>query len=145
VAAENVTLRELRSQLRATELELADLDSRVGRTPARTEELGALEEKATVLRESYLEFLRKVQEAELAENLEATQSGERVSVLNWASPPTRPERARWKYLVAGIIASFGAAAAVGVLLETFDPVLLSPAQMEAAADLPVLGSVPRIV
>jgi capsular polysaccharide biosynthesis protein len=46
--------------------------------------------------------------------------------------------------VVGIIASFGAAAAVGVLLETFDPVLLSPAQMEAASDLPVLGSVPRI-
>jgi uncharacterized protein involved in exopolysaccharide biosynthesis len=144
VAAENVTLRELRSQLRATEAELADLDARVGRTPARAEDLSALEEKATVLRESYLEFLRKVQEAELAENLEATQSGERVSVLNWATPPTRPERARWKYLVVGIIASFGAAAAVGVLLETFDPVLLSPAQMEAASDLPVLGSVPRI-
>jgi len=145
VAAENVTLRELRSQLRATEAELATLDARVGNTPARAEELSALEEKVTVLRETYLEYLRKVQEAELAQNLEATQSGERVSVLNWATPPTRPERARWKFLVVGIIASLGAAAAMGVLLETFDPVLLSPTQMEEASDLPVLGSVPRIV
>ena len=59
-------------------------------------------------------------------------------------PFYRPERARWKYLVVGIIGAFGAAAAVGVLLETFDPVLVSTAQMEAASDLPVLDSVPRI-
>jgi len=144
-AAEQVTLRELRSQLAATEGELAGLDVRVARTPARQEELGALEEKESVLRETYLEFLRKVQEAELAQNLEATQSGERVSVLNWATPPTRPEHEPWKYLLAGLLASFGAALAVGVLLEIFDPFLLSTEQMETAGELPVLGSVPRIV
>jgi len=144
VAAEQGTLHELRSQLRATEAELADLDSRVGRTPARQEALAALDEKASVLRETYLEFLRKVQEAELAENLEATQSGERVSVLSWATPPTRPERARWKYLLVGIVASAGLAGALVLVLEAFDPVLLTAVQMEAAGDLPVLGSVPRI-
>jgi uncharacterized protein involved in exopolysaccharide biosynthesis len=144
VAAEHVTLRELRSQLRETEAELAALDARVGRTPARQEELAALEEKASVLRETYLDFLRKVQEAELAQNLEATQSGERVSVLNWATPPTRSERSRVKYLVAGLLATMLGTVAVGVLLEIFDPVLLSVDQMESAGDLPVLGSVPRI-
>ena len=145
VAAEHVTLRALRAQLRETEAELASLDTRVARTPARQEALAALEEKASVLRESYLEFLRKVQEAELAQNLEATQSGERVSVLSWAAVPTRSERNRWKYLIAGTLASLMGTVGIGVLLEIFDPVLLSAEQMETAGELPVLGSVPRIV
>jgi len=144
VAAEQATLRELRSQLRETETELAALDVRVARTPARQEELAALEEKATVLRETYLEYLRKVQEAELAENLEATQAGERVSVLSWATPPTQPARSRLKYLVAGVMASLIGAVGVGALFEIFDPVLLSVSEMESAGDIPVLGTVPRI-
>jgi hypothetical protein len=43
-----------------------------------------------------------------------------------------------------MLASFGAALALGILLEIFDPFLLSVEQMEAAGELEVLGSVPRI-
>ena len=144
VAAEQRTLDELRSQLTSTEQEIRDLDARVARTPIRSEELEAMEQKAGVLREEYLDFLRKVQEAELAESLELAQQGERVAVLNRAEPPTRPERNRLMYLAAGIVASLGAAAAAGALLEIGDPVLVDARQTESATGLPVLGSVTRI-
>jgi uncharacterized protein involved in exopolysaccharide biosynthesis len=144
VAAEQRTLDELRSQLAAAEQEIRELDARVARTPLRSEELEAMEQKAGVLREEYLEFLRKVQEAELAENLELAQQGERVAVLNRAEPPTRPERNRLMYLAAGIVASLGAAAAAGVLVEIDDPVLVDAQQTERTTGLPVLGSVSRI-
>jgi len=144
VAAEQASLVELRRQLAATEAELAELDDRVARTPKREEELAALEQRATVLRESYLDFLRKVKEAELAESLEAAQHGERFSVLDRAVPPTSPVQARFKYLLAGIVASLALAGGVGLLIEVVDPVLFDAEQIERLTDLPVLGSVPHI-
>jgi uncharacterized protein involved in exopolysaccharide biosynthesis len=144
VAAEMEMVKELRSQLAATDRAIRDLDARVAQTPLRQEELGAMDQKASVLREDYEEFLRKVREAELAESLERAQQGERVSLLNQAFAPSQPEKSRLKYLAAGLAASLAAAAAIGILLELLDPVLLSIRQVEESSELPVLGSVPRI-
>lgn len=144
VAAEHRALAELRAQLAATEQEIRDLDRRVGETPARAEEFEALDQKAVVLRENYLEFLRKVQEAELSESLELAQQGQRVSILNPAAPPMRPETDRLTSLVFGLFASLAAAGAAGVLFELSDPVLVDLAHAEAETGLPGLGSVPII-
>jgi uncharacterized protein involved in exopolysaccharide biosynthesis len=128
-AAPQGTLGELRDQLAAAEVMIRDLDARVARTPARQGVLTALEEREGVLRESYLDFLRKVND---------------FSVSDPAEAPVDPMRSRWKYLIAGVLASFGLSLAVGVLLETLDPVLLTPDQLESASGLNVLGSVPRL-
>jgi uncharacterized protein involved in exopolysaccharide biosynthesis len=143
-AAPQGTLGELRDQLAAAEVMIRDLDARVARTPARQGVLTALEEREGVLRESYLDFLRKVNDAELAQAMELAQQGNRFSVSDPAEAPVDPMRSRWKYLIAGVLASFGLSLAVGVLLETLDPVLLTPDQLESASGLNVLGSVPRL-
>jgi uncharacterized protein involved in exopolysaccharide biosynthesis len=134
----------LRSQLAQTERELEELGARVERMPAVQEQLAALEEKSTILREQYFEFLRKVQDSELSESLLLAQQSERVSVLNRAVPPRRPMRARWKFLALGLVASLGLSVWLGLVLEMTDPVLLTPGQVEAAGEIPVLASVPRI-
>jgi uncharacterized protein involved in exopolysaccharide biosynthesis len=144
VSAERRTLAELHKQRAATEAQLREIDVRVANTPKRQEELNALEEKVGVLRGSYREFLRKVQDAELAQNLESAQQGERVTILDPAAPPARPERNRRKYLLAGIAAAFGFSLAVGFMLELADPVVVSSDHAETAFGLPVLGSVNRI-
>jgi len=138
------TLVELRAQLSTTEARIKALDARVASTPLRQEEIGALEERETVLRENYLAFLRKVQGAELAESLESAQQGGRVSIVDEALAPSKPTRSRFTLLAAGIIASLAFSLGTGVLLEIRDPVLVTTQQLEAAAGLPVLGSVPRI-
>ena len=99
-------------------------------TPARQEEIAALEQKTEVLRTNYLEFLHKVQEAELAENLESAQKGEHVSVLDRATVPTSPERSRQKFLAAAALLALGCGVGVGFLLEIADPVLFSARQIE---------------
>ena len=137
-------LDQLREQLATTELELSELDERVGRTPARREELAALQEHETVLRDSYLSFLRKVQEAELAQSLETAQQGARFSVSDRAYPPVKSTQDRIKLLLAGLLLSFAIAAGVGMLLEALDPVLVSKDQIESVGGLPVLGSAPRL-
>ena len=143
-ASTDRTIRELRVQLAGTEAEINSLDARVGMTPARQEEIAALEQKTEVLRTNYLEFLHKVQEAELAENLESAQKGEHVSVLDRATVPTSPERSRQKFLAAVALLALGCGVGVGFLLEIADPVLFSARQIEDRYDMPMLGSVPRI-
>ena len=143
-ASTDRTIRELRVQLAATEAEIGALDAQVGLTPARQEELAALEQKVEVLRTNYLDFLHKVQEAELAESLETAQKGEHVSVLDRAAVPTAPERSRRKFLALALVLAVAGGFGVGLLLEIVDPVLFSASQLEQRYDLPVLGSVPRI-
>lgn len=144
IAAAQQTVEELRRQLARTEAELVDLDARVARTPSRQEELAALEERAEVLQESYRDFLRKVQEGELAASLESAQQGERFSVLEQAEPPSRPTGSPWKLFLGGGIGSFALAIAAGVLLEMFDPVLVTTRQVKTASGIQVLGSAPHI-
>jgi uncharacterized protein involved in exopolysaccharide biosynthesis len=144
VAAERRGLEEIRRQQQETEAQIGEVDIRVANTPKRQEELGALQEKTLVLRDNYREFLRKVQDAELAQNLELAQQGERVVVLDRAAPPTQPMRTRGKYAIAGIVASFGLSLGLGVLLELMDSVIVSADQIESTFGIPVLGSVYRI-
>lgn len=142
--AADQTLAVLRGQLAATEREIATLDAKIGEMPQVQEGLASYEEKASILRENYLDFLRKVQDAELDENLLKAQQGERVSVLNPAEPPSQPMRGRWQYLGFGLFASLGLALLIGIALELVDPVVVSAEQVARLSGLPTLGSVARI-
>ena len=51
------------------------------------------------------EFLRKVEDAEMAQELESAQQGGRFTLVDEAEPRMNPKRARWKYLAAGLAAS----------------------------------------
>lgn len=144
IAAERKQLESLRQQQVAVEKEIAELDAQVDQTPMRREEFSALEQRATVLRENYLGFLRKVQEAELAQSLESAQQGARISVLDRATPPDAQRHARWKLLAVGGVASIALTVGLAILLELLDAVVVSPKQLEAITDKPLLGSVPRI-
>ncbi len=137
-------IARLREQLSNVEGEIADLDSRANRAPVVAEQLAALERKEVVLREDYLDALRKVQEAELAENLESAQQGGQVSILDPASPPTKPKVARVLIAAAGLVGSVGLTVCVAFLLELLDPVMLGSGMIERESGKPVLGSVPLV-
>jgi len=135
----------LKSQLEETEATAVGLNARVERAPAVREELTALEQAEEVLRENYLDTFRKVEEAELAESLEAAQQGAQVSVLDRAQPPAEPERSRPKLAVLGLMVTLALSAGLAVLLELVDPVVVSARQLEGIVGLPLLGSLPRIL
>ena len=143
-SASQRTLRALEAQLAEVESEIIKLDLLVAHIPARQEELVALAEKESVLRETYLEFLRKVEDAELAQELEQTQRGERFSIVDLAVPSSHPTTPRWTYFAVGLLASIACSLGIGVALEALDPVILTTRQLERIADLPALGSVRMI-
>ena len=136
-------LEALREKLALTEQQLAEIDTRVDRIPGRSEDLAALQQRASVLRESHLEFMRKVKDAELAETLESAQQGPQVSLLDPAHIPTGPVRPPGLFLLPGLLGAFVLAAAIGIGLEVLDPVLLSAGHFGSLGSAPVLGSVYR--
>ena len=144
IRASRTELSLMRKRIVEIDAEMDELVVRVDRIPALSEELSSLEQKEQVLRENYLASLRKVEEAELAENLETAQHGAQIEILERARPPASPKLSRWLLLAAGVALSFGLAVGVAVLLELVDPVVLNARQIEDLIDRPVLGSLPRV-
>ncbi len=131
---------QLRDRLAAAEAEAQEIDARLDRIPERSNEISALQERAAVLRGSYLEFMQKVQDAELAEELESAQQGPRVTMLDRAQVPTGPARPMIMFLLPALVATIALAAGIGVGLELLDPVVLSGGHLEKIGSPALLGS-----
>lgn len=137
-------LANYREQIAAADAEMEQLELRMVRMPQREVELSGLQQRAKVVEESYFQLLAKLKEAELAESLELSQQGGVVAVLQEATPPLTPEKGRLKIAAAGILASFGLAFALAMLLELRDPVIATAHGVEALAGVPVLGVMPKV-
>jgi uncharacterized protein involved in exopolysaccharide biosynthesis len=144
VRAGRTELALMRQRIGEIDAEMDELVQRVDKIPAAAEELKALEQKETVLRENYQASLRKVEDAELAETLETAQHGAQIEILERARPPLAPKQSRWLLLAAGVALSIGLSLGVALLLELVDPVVLNARQLEEVIDRPVLGSLPRV-
>lgn len=138
-------LTQFEQELAHTNGEIKTLEQRVRRIPENAEKLMALEERAAVLREQYLEFLRNVKESELAESLERAQQGAQIKVAERARVPAKPKLARRVVAAAGAAASLVLGLLAAAAFEFLDPVLASASSLENVGARPVLGVVPRIV
>jgi uncharacterized protein involved in exopolysaccharide biosynthesis len=134
-------LESMRLELREVDIEMSELDVRAAAIPQNAEAFDALTQNSRVLEEKYLEFLRKVQDAKLAEELERSQQGPRVSILDHASPPSDPIRSSIRYLQLGIAVSIGLAILAALLAELIDPIVLDDEHLEFIGTGPVLGSI----
>lgn len=144
VDAERREIERLKQQLSQLETEVEDLNGRIDRTPGVGEKLAALEEKQQVLREDYVDSLRKVESAELAESLESAEQGSQVSILDSAAPPSAPTHPRWHVTVAGAGASLAMALGLALLLELLDPVVVGVRDLERLCEGPALGTIPYV-
>lgn len=133
-----------REQIAAADAEIEQIEQRMARMPQREVELSGLQQRAKVVEESYFQLLAKLKETELAESLELSQQGGVVAVLQAATPPLTPEKGRLKIAAAGLLASFGLAFALAMLLELRDPVIATAQGVEALAGVPVLGVMPKV-
>jgi polysaccharide biosynthesis transport protein len=141
VSAAIRTLSNLRLQVVEISQEMQRLDQRASEIPAVAEAFDALTQNSRVLEEKYLEFLRKVQDAKLAEELERSQQGPRVSVLDHAATPNEPIRSGTRYLQLGIVGTIMMCLMVALFAELIDPTVLSSEHFEYVGNAPVLGSI----
>jgi succinoglycan biosynthesis transport protein ExoP len=136
---EGISLEQLR--LRQIDAEVGELDRRVDSAPRIAEQYDSLIREEQILRENYVEYLRKLKNAELALSLESAQQGAQMTRLDTALPPTSPVMERWLVGCIGVFLSIGAAAFVGAWRELVYPVVIDAQHLESVARIPHVGSI----
>jgi polysaccharide chain length determinant protein (PEP-CTERM system associated) len=123
----------------------AAVEALLAGTPRVAEQLDALEREYKHLFESYQDFSNRRLEATIQAQLERRQLGEQFRVLESAVAPPKPASPNRPLIVMlGIFFGLALGGALGVLLEAADSTLHSARQLQAALQVPVLSSIPRI-
>lgn len=111
-------IRMLNKQADAAQQQIADLETRVARTPDVERGLTALTRDYDNVFREYQEVLAKQQDAQLAENLEVNQQAEKFSILEPALRPDKPSSPdRPKLIVLALFAALAAGGAAAFAVE----------------------------
>jgi polysaccharide biosynthesis transport protein len=158
VAQTNERLASLKAQIAATGNEIAFRtgeqerisaemkanSERINRLPLREQQMAQVTRDYEISKTNYRNLLDKKLAAEMAADLEHGQKPERLTLLDPARVPEKPERPNRPMLyVFGGLLSIAMGAAAGLGLEIRAGRLLG--QWELAATIPVLARVPKIV
>lgn len=130
-------------RLAEIDVEVARLEALIDKTAEITEEYSALSREESILNENYTEYLRKLKDSELAQSLENSQQGARLSRLESAIPPRAPVMPRWQYRAVVIVLSLGAGLGICILRDLIFPVVIDDADLEHLTGVPTIGTIPR--
>lgn len=131
--------RDLRGKIRSYQL-------RVEATPKREQQLTELTRDYNNTQGSYDELLRKKMDAQLSENLEKLNKGEKFLILDKAIVPTRPYLPnRGKILLMGLGGGLGLGIGLALLLEMMFPVFHNLPSLKERLNTPIVIAIPEIV
>jgi polysaccharide biosynthesis transport protein len=158
VAQTNERLASLKAQIAAADNEIAfrtaeqerisaDMQAnseRINRLPLREQQMAQVTRDYEISKTNYRNLLDKKLAAEMAADLEHGQKPERLTLLDPARVPEKPERPNRPLLFAlGGLLSVAIGVAAGLGLEIRAGRLLG--QWELSAAIPVVGRIPKIV
>jgi uncharacterized protein involved in exopolysaccharide biosynthesis len=139
---ERTALRSQREQLRAR---IADFENRLAEAPAVEQEYNALMRDLQGAQFKYQEVRQKEMAAQVSENLESEQKGERFTLIEPPLVPEEPSRPnRPLVLLLGLIASLAAALGVPVLLDALDGSVRGQRDLTRLVTAPPLAVIPWI-
>jgi polysaccharide biosynthesis transport protein len=159
VDAESAPLLQLQSQLQANQAEISNrertiaaLESRIGEyqtrlnsEPATEQELAELTRGYDQSKANYDELLKKKNQSVMATSMEQMQQGERFTMLDPPSHPTKPDFPnRRKFSAFGIAAGIGLGLLVVFLFEFLDDRLHDEKELKALLGTPIISEVPEI-
>ena len=141
---------ELKLQIAAQNARLATLakameklQGQVDRTPAREQEMLALERDYANMQANYQNILEKRLNARIAENLEKRQKGERFRILDPANLPTTPEGPdRYIIVLAGFVIGLGLGYGLAFVIEQWNPTFRRSEEAEVSLGFPILATIP---
>lgn len=142
IDAELEKLKQEEATLRAS---IADVERRLQSMPARQQEFALVSRDRQSARDLYDSLLKRYEEAQLAESMEADRQGERFRVLEAAVAPEGPSAPNRPFiLVLGLLAAIALAGAAVVAAEQIDTSFHSLDELKAFTSVPVLATVPAI-
>ncbi len=134
----------LGTQRDESKVSIADLQSRVARTPEVERGLQALTRDQENISREYRDVLAKQQDAQLAENLEDNQKAEKFSILEAAlrpEKPSSPERA--KLIVLAIFVALGAGGLVALGAEFLAATIRGRSHLETLIEGHAIAIIPQ--
>lgn len=124
---------------------IADMETRVEKSPRREQEMVSLTRDYENLKASYDDLLKKKLDAEVAQNLEKRQKGEQFQIVDPAALPQEPFTPNRPMvfgigLAAALLVGFGGAFG----FEMLNPTLRGRRDFQHFIQVPVLASIPII-
>jgi polysaccharide chain length determinant protein (PEP-CTERM system associated) len=156
-AEDDIGVAQLKSQLRANDLELQNsakkeqrlrseieqYRQRLNLTPVREQQLTSMQRDYDLIRQHYGDLLKKEQESQLATNLERRQEGQQFRLADPPTMPTLPSSPkRVKISLAALAAGLLLGCALAVLKEMRDSSLQTESDASSRLALPVLVGIP---
>ncbi len=138
-----VELERLEEQEERLRNQIRIYEQRVENVPTREQELAILVRDYNNTQSSYQVLLDKKLNAQISENLEKRQKGERFRVIDPANLPGKPVSPnRLKIGFLGLFAGLGGGIALAFLRDQFNKFIQSPEEIEKMAPFPVLENIP---
>jgi polysaccharide chain length determinant protein (PEP-CTERM system associated) len=135
-------LKQEETRLRAS---IADVEGRLQSLPARQQELALVSRDRQSAKDLYDSLLKRYEEAQLVESMEADRQGERFRILEAAVAPEGPSAPNRPFiLLLGLLAAIGLAGAAVVAAEQIDTSFHSLDELKSFTNIPVLATVPAI-
>ncbi len=122
---------------------------RVESAPKREQQILSLTRDYENTRQNYQDLLNKKQSAQLSQNLEKRQEGEKFRVLDPANLPEKPHLPnRPKIILLGLVGGLGLGIGLVFLLESLFPAFHSLKSVQSSLDIPdipIIMAIPEIV
>lgn len=135
-------LREDEANIRRT---ISTFEQRLESSPQREQDYAFITRDYTAAKEQYDSLLKRYEEAQMTQSLEADRAGETFRVLDPALPPEGPAAPnRFRLLIMGLLLAAAAAAAAVLIREQFDTAFHSVDELRDYTTVPVLVSIPPI-
>lgn len=152
--------QQIQSQLQANQMEITNRENaitelksriseyqgRLNAQPSTSQQLSDLTRGYDQSKANYDDLLRKVQESQMATSMERLQQGERFTVLDPPTVPTKPSFPnRLKFCAIGIAAGIAFGLVVAGGLEFLDGRMHSAKDIKALLPMTIISEVPAIV
>jgi polysaccharide chain length determinant protein (PEP-CTERM system associated) len=141
----DVDQRRLQTEMPSLKRKIDDYQQRITQTPAHEQQFTALTRDREVLDADYQKLKNKKLEAQISQNLEQRQEGERFQVLDPANLPVGPEAPDRKALaIGGVVFSLGLAGTLPFALFFTDSSFKDPDEVRQELALPVAATIPEL-
>jgi polysaccharide biosynthesis transport protein len=139
-----IEIREREKKWIETEMDL--YNGRVQNTPRVEQEIAAVVRNNDDLTKQHEDLKAKLSQAKLSESLESRQKGAQFTIVDPANYPLEPASPRPIFLLlAGSIASLGAALVVALIVDLTSQKIWTERELQRALGVPVLVEIPDIV
>lgn len=158
-SATNPAYINIKVQIQSTSLEISSLKAAIKRNHQRLEEYQTRLENAPLVERDYKKMLReleqaqtrntdisqKLTEAQVAQEMEESQQGERFTIIDPALTPEKPSKPnRLAIALIGFVLALGFATGFAALRENLNTSIKSSADLARLTGLPILTTMPAM-